>query len=239
MSRPAAFTLVAVLSLLTAPIQGQQTRGGSGFDREAKRAEIGRKIEDRGIQTGQTIDDDIVLYVLDGEKITLGELLGDASTLFVTGSMTCPVAQRSCPRLDTLEELDSQVDVFVLYTLEAHPEDNEHGVYGPSGGSGASAGRSGFGSGRSRDPRGVVGSRQQPETLDERLTLAREFQQSVVGDEVQVVVDGMNDELWSALGGGPNLAVLFDAEGGVLFKQGWFDIEALKTELEKSTSGST
>ena len=233
MSRHALIALTVLVVVSTTPLLGQtQRRGGSGADK------MGRKFEAQGVQVGESIDDEIVVYSLDGEEITVGELRGDGSTVLVTGSTTCPAAQKNCPRLAALNSLGAEVGVFVLYTIEAHPKGNEQGVYersGGGGGRGQSAGRSGARRGVNprRSSRGsVVGSEEQPESLDERLDLATAFQQQVVGNDVQVVVDNMDNQLWTALGAGPNLAVLLDAEGVVVQKHGWVDIEALRSELE-------
>jgi len=65
----------------------------------------------------------------------------------------------------------------------------------------------------------------QPTTLAARLTLAKQFKQRLnVG--VPIYVDAMSNAAWRNLGGGPNMAILIDAGGTVLGRQGWFDAKS-------------
>lgn len=167
---------------------------------------------------------------LDGRRHLLADAWKEGPVLIVTSSLTCPVARGTCAELPRVrDELRGTAEVILLYTTEAHPT-NEPSPYRPKDGPWVTADNE-------RD--GVL--RDQPTTLDARLALAREFKEKTHAD-LSIVVDNLDNAAWTALGGGPNMAVLVDSAGTVRLKQGWIDpktiSESVKKELHMASTSS-
>ena len=82
-----------------------------------------------GLQAGDTAFD-FTLYDLNGDSLRLGEALSYGKpVLLIAGSYTCPVfRQKSSVINDVISFYAGQVDVYIIYTLEAHP-DGDTSVY--------------------------------------------------------------------------------------------------------------
>jgi hypothetical protein len=104
------------------------------------------------------------------------------------------------------------VAVVVLYTIDAHPKADPCPYTGEEW----------VPPDNERDNVLV----RQPTDLPQRLLLARDFQ-SRFSNGATIVVDGMDDAGWKALGQAPNLGLLIDANGMVCERQGWFDAKAM------------
>lgn len=189
----------------------------------AEAAQGGRRQEEfdfdsQGVQVGQVMPDATV-YALDGTPQRLAGLWKDRPVLLVTASLTCPVARQQSPAVQRIaDRIDADVAVAMLYTIEAHPSGDP---------SPYAEGREWLTPQNRRE--GLLC--RQPRTLEERLERAQEFQDRL-GISVPIFVDGMENQAWQALGGGPNLAVLIRPSGVVQAKRGWFDQEAMLQAIQ-------
>jgi hypothetical protein len=198
-------------------LRDSQPNQGADNERSGMEA-AGRKWEKQGVQVGQALDD-LAVFNLEGKCVKLATMWKDRPALIVTASLTCPVARERCRRLPSIiEQFDPEVRVLMLYTIEAHPKGDDS-PYSP-GREWVTADNEKF---------GVLHA--QPTTLDERLTLAREMHERI-GKSVPMLVDAMDNQVWQALGGAPNLAVLIDTSGTVIAKQGWFDAEGMRRSID-------
>jgi len=205
--RSVALGCVVMLIALHAVAQDKPPSGRSGAY-EAVR----RQVERSGVKVGQSVPE-LKVFTLEGKPAKLSAAWTARPALVVAASITCPIAQNSCPSIVLRErELGPKVHPVILYTVEAHPRDGRS-PYAPFTGR-----KSGF-------------PHDQPDTLEQRLELARSFAKRVPG--VEVLVDAMDNAAWKALGGGPNMALLIGTHGKVLVKQAWFDPTAMAKEIEK------
>jgi len=172
-----------------------------------------------GIQVGDTVPD-FELKTLEGDSVPLSALWLSKPTVLVTGSVTCPVARRRMRQVDRMRNhFGDQVQVVVLYTLEAHPKgagspyaidrvqwltkENIHNeIYFP-----------------------------QPQSFDQRIKHAETFVERM-RTETPVFLDGMDNEIWKGLGGGPNVGILIGTDGQVHVKHGWFDGGSMYKSVE-------
>lgn len=203
-----ALTFAAVL-LIAAAAAFAQTQRGEKNDRFAK----------RGIQVGQALPADTVKVIrLDGKDGNLARAWKDRPALIVTSSLTCPVARRKFESLRQIaREYHGRLWVVIVYTVEAHPE----GSPSPYSGKEWVTPRN--------EREGIL--RAQPQTIEQRIALAREFRDRMKVN-VAIGVDPMDNAVWTSLGGGPNLAVLVDTGGKVVAKHGWFDAGTMKRSIE-------
>ncbi|MFC1628257.1 peroxiredoxin family protein [Gemmatimonadota bacterium] len=101
---------------------------------------------------------------------------------------------------------EGRVTFIILYQREAHPEQMQFATI------------------------------TQPETYDERLSLARK-----TCDELSVattiVIDGMDNAVREAYGGLPNSAYIIDKNGKIVHKEGWAAPEGWDEHLDKLLKG--
>lgn len=188
---------------------------GASPDRPKRERE--NRFQVQGIQVGEKLPT-LEVYTLEGKSQTLDDLTKGKPTLIVTASLTCPVARRRSSEIQNIQQkFGDHLNVFLLYILEAHPKGS------PSPYSGREWVT------RPNEREGIL--RAQPKSNAERLVLAREFQKRL-GVSVPLVVDGMENKGWHALGGGPNVGVLLDASGVVKVKHGWFDGRTMEDSIE-------
>jgi hypothetical protein len=186
--------------------------------REARRAKTALDFDNHGVKPGDAVPDlDVVR--LDGSPAPLSQLWQEKPTLLVTASLTCGRARVRQPWVEELaKKYQDRINVAVLYTIEAHPvvDPSPYAAYSPEledserpgERAGGNLGADGF-------------ARRQPTDLEGRRLLAEEFK-DVVRVEVPIVVDGMSNQAWKALGGGPNMGLLIGRDGKVAVKQAWF-----------------
>ena len=116
------------------------------------------------------------------------------------------------------DKYGSEVEFLVVYTIEAHPLGTSNpysqkevpGKY-------------------SRDPGGApIG---QPATYEERALLAIK-----AGEEdgilATILVDSMDNVVWSTYGPAPNIAYLIGMDGTVLLRQPWYDPKAMESAIK-------
>lgn len=166
-----------------------------------------------GAQVGEQLPD-LPVYALDGQEQSLDRALNNRPVLLLTSSLSCPKSRSTYPRAEALaEKLKGQLDVLIVYVLEAHPK-------------GSASPYRGYEDVTDENRRDRIFC-QQPRTLDERLKLARQFKDKL-HVKVPVVVDAMDNAVWHQLGGGPNMGVLIDDHRIVVARQGWFDAESMQ-----------
>jgi len=171
-----------------------------------------------GVPTGGILPD-LTARTLEGEKVSLSSIWKDGPVVFVTASLSCPVSRRAVPLLKYLEQdFPGRLKLVVIYTIEAHPTGD------PSPYSGKE-----WVTLKNREENILVA---QPKTDEERRLLAERFVK-LVNPPVPLLIDSMKNEIWAALGAGPNMAVLADNTGRVRAKQDWFRYTKLKDAIEK------
>lgn len=180
----------------------------------------GERWAQAGTRVGQSLPE-LQIVDLDGKGSPLASTWASGPVVLVTASLTCPIARDACADLPALQrQLGDLARVVLVYTVEAHPT-NSPSPYRPHDPPWVT---------KENERSGIL--RDQPRTLDERLSLAREFR-AATGTMLPIVVDLPSNEVWKALGGGPNMAVLVDSTGMVRLKQGWLDAETIAGEVRK------
>ncbi len=176
---------------------------------------------DRFDRVGPQVGDwlpDLPVTRLDGRASFLSQEVR-RMTLFVTSSLTCP---KSRSRYESLKALagrfDQHLQVVIVYVIEAHPIVDVCPYKGvvdvtPE---------------NQRD--GILF--RQPTTMAERFDLARGFRERLHVEQ-HMLVDQLDNALWTAFGGAPNLAVLVDTQRQVRLRQGWYDGTALEGQLRR------
>ena len=154
-----------------------------------------------------------VASTLDGKTYQFPPKSG-RSTLLVTGSYTCPIFRTNIPGLRAIHrDFGDQVDMFYLYTTEAHPVGSN------------SPYRDSEWVTRPNKTDGVL--LDQPTTFEQRLARAQEAQ-SKLDLPLKVLVDGIENSGWKAYGKAPSAAYLISPEGLILIRQPWVNPAALK-----------
>lgn len=127
--------------------------------------------------------------------------------LLIAGSLTCPVFMGKIPTINqVISTYGNQVEVYVVYTLEAHPTDTS--VY--------------FGYvniGTANQNAGILFP--QPLTYGARKHMADTMSYWATLN-AQVLLDGPCNPWWSTFGPAPNNAYLIDTNGQIFAKHGWF-----------------
>jgi ankyrin repeat protein len=189
-------------------------REGAGLPRAA--ATQPASFDRLGTKVGQQLPD-VAVYTLDKEERPLASLC-NRPTLLLSSSFTCPKSRSTWPQADKIAaEYKDQIDVAILYVIEAHP----FGDICPY---------QGVEDVTEQNRRDNI-LRRQPRTLEERIKLAREFQARLhIG--VPIYVDAMSNDAWQAVGGGPNMGILLNDAAIVVQRQGWFDPPAMRRMID-------
>ncbi|MBK7967378.1 MAG: hypothetical protein IPK10_20320 [Bacteroidetes bacterium] len=76
-----------------------------------------------GIMPGVTVPD-FKLYTLSGDSVDLSQVLQQGlPVLLISSSYTCPVFRGKIPNINTVDSIyQGQLQVYVVYTVEAHPD---------------------------------------------------------------------------------------------------------------------
>lgn len=160
-----------------------------------------------GLSEGSLVPD-FKLYNLSGDSLVLSEKLAQGKpVLLVAGSLTCPVFMNKLATINqVISTYGNQVQVFVIYTVEAHPTDTS--VY--------------FGYvniGSANQSAGILFP--QPTTYDQRKMMVDTL--TYWGTcNAPIFMDGPCNEWWSTFGPAPNNAYLIDTNGLIVAKHGWF-----------------
>lgn len=162
-----------------------------------------------GLQAGDTAYD-FTLYNLSGDSLNLETALSNGRpVLLIAGSYTCPVYRDMVPVInDVVNTYAGQLDVYIIYTIEAHP-DIDTSVY--------------FGYVHTGTPNIQAGILyRQPTTYGERKVIVDDMLDSMT-TLAPVFIDGPCNNWWSTYGPAPNNSYLIDTNGIIFSKHGWFD----------------
>lgn len=188
------------------------------FAQRPTMAEANATFAAAGVQPGQPLPTSPLLE-LDGTPCDLRTLQAGRPLLLVTCSLTCNVARRQQAKVTALQQrFGDAAAIVMVYTIDAHPSGEPCPYTGTEWVPPANA-----------QDDVLVG---QPTTLATRLALAQRYARQWAGP-VRVLVDGMDDAAWLALGRAPNVGVCVDADGLVQARTGWFDADALATTLQR------
>jgi hypothetical protein len=219
--------LLTVVSGAPAALAAQTSEGASQPTRarersaagEARRTVAGADFEKQGVVVGDQVPD-LDVVTLDGTPTQLSKLWQEKPTLLVTASLTCGRARERQPWVNEVaKKYGDRLNVAVLYTIEAHPviDPSPYAEYSPELENPEHPGE------RPGGNRGEEGfPRRQPADPEAREALAREYR-DLFSIEGPVVIDGMGNDGWEALGAGPNMGFLIDRSGKVSVKHGWLD----------------
>lgn len=156
---------------------------------------------------------------VDGEVVALSDLVGERPLVLQLGSHTCPVYRYRRHWMDDLvAAYGERVDFRVIYTLEAHPK-----------GSNSPYADGEWVSSINRLT-GVLLA--QPADFDERLERAR-FSRERLGLAQGILVDGMDDAVWSAYGAASSPAFVVDRDGTVVLSQVWIVPRQIRAALDR------
>lgn len=165
--------------------------------------------DNSGYHNGDTIPD-FTLYKSNGDSVNLAtELQSGTPVLLVTGNYTCPVFRGKINDINTMASIyGSQLKIFVVYVVEAHPiidiSPYSGTVWVPS----------------ANTTEGVLF--RQPSTYGER----KEIIDSLLAHytiNVPIVIDGPCNNWWLNYGPSPNNAYLINPNGVVVSKNAWFN----------------
>ncbi len=160
-----------------------------------------------GLQEGNFAHD-FKLYDLNGDSLVLSQKLANGKpVLLIAGSLTCPVFMGKIPLINqVIATYGNQLQVFVIYVLEAHPTDTS--VY--------------FGYVNTTQQNINAGILfPQPQTYGERKHLADTLDYWATLN-APAFIDGPCNEWWSTFGPAPNNAYLIEPNGKIFAKHGWF-----------------
>ena len=170
----------------------------------------------RGVQPGQPLPA-LSLVNLNGSPMSLPLVQNGRPMVLVTASLTCNVARRQQKDVDALQQrFGNSVAVVVVYTIDVHPKTDPCPYTGEEW----------VPKDNERDDVLV----RQPRTLDERLMLAQQYRRRF-SNGITILVDGMDNASWNALGQAPNLGLLVDKKGIVRLRQGWFNHDEMEKAL--------
>ena len=159
-----------------------------------------------------------------GEAQMLADLWESVPALILTGSLSCPPARRFNAVANELrKEFGAQVNVVVLYLIDAHP----NGDLCPYTGTDWLT--------SDNEAAGILV--RQPVDLEQRIELASRYIEHL-GLEVPVVIDNMDNAAWAALGRWPNMAVLVGNDGNCIFWQDWVSPDELRKLLADHLAGA-
>ena len=154
---------------------------------------------------------------LDGEAVRLEELVGDKPIVLQLGSHSCPVYRyRRFDLEDLVQEFGDRVHFVLVYTQEAHPKGS----------------RSPYAEGEWISlPNRLTGVFvDQPVDLEARTARAQ-FSAEKLKLPHRVLVDAMDNAVWSSYGSASSPAFVIDPAGNVATSQVWIDPEEIRRVL--------
>ena len=162
-----------------------------------------------GLDQGITIPD-FTLYDIEGKPLNATAMLSEGKPLLlVNGSYTCPVFRRKASTINRIvQDFGEEVNVAVIYTVEAHPLTDTSVYFGY------------VNTGKANNDEGIL--YRQPRTYGERRAVVTDMLEAMHID-APVFIDGPCNEWWEVFGHAPNNAYLIDTSGLIVAKHGWFD----------------
>lgn len=159
---------------------------------------------------------DFTLRDTDGREVRLADLLQDKPVLLLQGNLTCPRFQKNRSALEqTLQRFGDDVNVVLVYNVEAHPGGDDPSPY-----------RGDLWQGRFSD-------RPQARSYQERLRSAREVARST---EIPVLVDpydaGEANPIWCTYGTCPSCSWLIRPDGVIEAHHDWHDPPTMDRSIE-------
>lgn len=120
-----ALTLLAPLSLIAQPDQGQGAKQSSSSGSPMS-GMGGKRGKANLIATGEKAPAAINVYNAKREKVPFNDIFGADYTVVMTGCLTCPVFYRSYPGMEALavDYADKGVNFYYLYKHLAHAENH-------------------------------------------------------------------------------------------------------------------
>lgn len=153
---------------------------------------------------------DFTLFDINSEDFTLSqELENGLPVLLISSSYTCPVFRGKIGLINQLvSEYGDQIRIAVIYTVEAHPDEDISPYFGY------------VNPGSANQQQGVLYN--QPTTYGERLDILNDLLEAQTID-FDIYVDGPCNAWLENYGPAPNMAYLLNTDGTVYTKHGWFD----------------
>jgi hypothetical protein len=178
-------------------------------------------VREAGFQVNDTVSD-FCLQSLEGEEFHLSEhLAGKKPVLLVNTSYTCPIWRKLASLPDSIAaRYKDTLEVYLVYTLEAHPDGETCPLTGNSWTPNENFEDSIF--------------LRQPKTYGERLAVARDMVDAL-GIKVSVLVDEPCNAWWMNYGPAANTAYLIRPDGTVAARHFGFQYkgEDIWTDIEK------
>jgi hypothetical protein len=176
-----------------------------------------------GFRPGNQIPD-FILYSSKGKLFRLyKELSKGKPIVIVNGSYTCDFSRANLPSIKTIAQRHhSKVNVVMVYTIDAHPNDtlspyatNNSEWIPPS---------------NIRDNISAA----QPKTYADRVALSNAWiKENQIS--IPVLIDGPNNEYWTAFGQAPNMCYIIDPNGVVTYRQTWYNEKELDEKIQNLT----
>lgn len=163
---------------------------------------------------------DFELQDVDGNTVSLKDLIGKKPIVLQMGSHSCPVYRyRRFDMNDLHAEFKDDVNFLIVYTIEAHPK----GTNSPYS-----------------DEEWVHFVNEltstyveQPDSQQQRVKLADDSTKGLDIKYAPVLVDTISNQVWKKYGRAPSAAYVIDQQGKIAVRQAWIDPPALKVALEK------
>jgi len=169
-----------------------------------------------GVAPGARVPDTMV-YTPEGAETTLHKLWTDKPALILTGSISCPPARALNAAANALQdEFGAQLQVAVLYVIDAHPDGDLCPYTGTS-----------WVTQTNQDEDVLI---RQPRDQAERNALAVRYRE-LLDIKAPVLVDNMDNTAWAALGKSPNTAMLINTGGQCEYCELWFRPDELRVAL--------
>ena len=162
---------------------------------------------------------DFRLSDIDGNEVTLADLVGEKPVVVQLGSYSCPVFRYRRFDMQKLQrEFAGRVDFVVVYTQEAHPYDAinpyEDRIWNPV------------------INRAFGVKVAEHKTLEERRLQAAATDEAVELDS-RFLVDSMDNAVWGRYGAAPSAAYVLDASGTIRLRQAWVNPREIRKVLDE------
>lgn len=169
---------------------------------------------------------DFRLHDLNGRSWQLSDVLRRKPVVLVLGSYSCPAFRGWAPGLEALrEEHQHEVEILVLYTVEAHPTGSPS-PYRPEDEEWLT----------NVNRRADVRVRQ-PENYAQRHDLATKCR-ATLELKPPILIDTIDNRTWKDYGEAPNAAYLIGTDGRVILRLGWFHSGKLSSAIERHVGQS-
>ena len=165
-----------------------------------------------GLHTGDTIPR-FKLYTPDNNPVDIADVMKDGKpVLLIGGSYTCPIFRNKIKNINALaNEYKDHIHIFVIYTVEAHPNGPDRSPYSGNVWTLAANIQNNI-------------SYLQPRTYADRKNAAKDMV-AACALKVPVLLDGPGNEWWTTFGTAPNSAFLIHPDGTIFEKQGWLNAD--------------